>query len=149
MNRSAKALQLFDGPRIIGHRLQHNDTLHLCVVDGIIVPLTPTEYRLILPLLRQLEKLQSYPHSEHVEVFVSFEQLQHTASLGSRILLAKHICNASAKLWLAGMAVARVDGYGYTIVFDAKGDAERYIAQSLRGQSSIRQRETQSSAAPR
>lgn len=128
-----------EGPSVRGHRIQHIETLSILVIDGVAIELTPTEYIIVISLLRQLENLQKST-KEPIEIFVSFDELRERASLNNRTLLAKHIYNASAKLWAAGMSIARVDGYGYSIVFDVGGDANRFLRQST-----IRQRSAERS----
>lgn len=117
-----------EGPLIRGHHIQHIDSLLILVVDGSAVELTRTEYLLVMGLLRQLEHLQNT--NEPIEIYVSFEELQRIASLNNRTLLARHIYNSSAKLWTAGVSIARVDGFGYAIIFDAGADANRFLKHS-------------------
>lgn len=118
-----------EGPKIRGHRVQYIETLFILVIDGVALEFTPTEYRLVMRLLRQVEHLQKNTQ-ESVEIFVSYEELQQSASLNNRTLIARHIYNASAKLWVVGMSITRVDRYGYAIIFDAEGDASRFLKQS-------------------
>src|SRR5262249_4738960 len=103
------------------------------LIQGLIIDLSPTEYRLVMELFRQLERCQAgtvHP----TEIYVSFDHLQQVASLPNRTLLRRHISNASTKLWVAECAIARVDGYGYTLLFDAEGDKTRYMDHAVRGQ---------------
>ncbi len=118
-----------EGPNIRGHSISHIDALLILEVDGMAIAFTPTEYRLVILLLQQLEKLH-IPTYDHIDLFVSFEVLLEAAHLTSRSLLAKHISNASTKLWTAGLSIARVDGYGYTIVFGMEGDSNRFLRQA-------------------
>jgi hypothetical protein len=122
-----------EGPMIRGHHIQHIDAFSMLVIDGRAIEFTPTEYLLVMALLSQLEKLQS-ANQEPTDFYVSFERLQQCASLNNRTLLARHISNASTKLWPAGISIARVDQYGYMIVFEVEGDANRYLKQSSQRQ---------------
>lgn len=123
-----------EGPSIRGHAISHIDALSILEVDGVAIAFTPTEYRLVIVLLQQLEKLQN-TSNDHIDLFVSYDHLLQAGHLASRSLLAKHVYNASAKLWTAGLSIARVDGYGYTIVFNAEGDSNRFLRQSAIRQS--------------
>lgn len=118
-----------EGPDIRGHSISHIDALSILQIDGAAIAFTPTEYTLVMLLLHQLEKLQKTTN-ELIEIFVPFEDLQRSAALSTRSLLSKHIYNASAKLWTAGLSIARVDGYGYVIVFDIEGDTSRFLRQA-------------------
>jgi DNA-binding response OmpR family regulator len=105
---------LCEGPEIFGHRVQHNEQHTLLVIDGRLIRLTPTEYRLVMLLLQHRERLLASPQTS--ALFVSIPDLQKTAALGNRPLLIKHLSNADAKLWTAGLTIARVADYGYVLV---------------------------------
>ena len=62
------ALRLTEGPHLAGYVIQHSDALRLLIIDGAIVHFTPTEYSLLLRLLK---------HSEHHLSFAVLERLQH------------------------------------------------------------------------
>ncbi len=133
MNRPRDNL-VSEGPKIRGHSISHIDALSVLEVDGVAIAFTPTEYRIVILLLEQLEKLQN-ASNELIDLFVSFDALQGATRLANRSLLSKHIYNASGKLWNAGLSIARVDGYGYVIVFDVEGDANRFLRQATLRQS--------------
>jgi DNA-binding response OmpR family regulator len=105
---------LCEGPVIRGHRIQHNEQHGTLVIDGRLIHFTPTEYRLVMLLLRHRERLLTSPHTS--ALFVSIAELQETAALGKRPLLIKHLSNAAAKLWTAGLTIARVATYGYILI---------------------------------
>src|SRR5260370_25138851 len=46
------ALQQVARSQLQGHQLQHNDAQHLLIIDGSVVPCTPSEYDLLMPRLR-------------------------------------------------------------------------------------------------
>ena len=118
-----------EGPAIRGHSISHIDSLSILQIDGAAIAFTPTEYTLVMLLLQQQEKLQKNTN-ELIEFYVTFEDLQRSAARPTRSLLSRHIYNASAKLWSAGLSIARVDGYGYVILFDVEGDTTRYLRQA-------------------
>lgn len=123
-----------EGPSIRGHAISHIDALSVLEVDGVAISFSPTEYRLVMRMLQQVEKLQNTSY-EQIDFYVSFDGLLEAGRLANKSTLAKHVYNASAKLWMAGLSIARVDGYGYSIVFDAEGDANRFLRQSVIRQS--------------
>src|SRR6266568_902083 len=47
-----EALKLTEGPHLAGYFIQHSDANRLLIIDGAIVRFTPTEYSLLLRLLR-------------------------------------------------------------------------------------------------
>ncbi len=110
------ASTLQEGPLLNGHRLHYNDQMGLLIIDDLLIRLTPVEYLLAIALLRQRAQFQTA--REHHEPFVRFARLQHCAGLNRHSLLVKHLSNAAGKLWAAGIFIARVDGYGYMLVFE-------------------------------
>ncbi len=142
-NRASQSHRSDDVLFINGRRVEHYDDYNKLIIDGTYMDLTPTEYLLVMLLLRHYEQLQS---SGSREVFVGYDELQQGARLPNRTVLSKHITNASKKLWAVGWAIVPVKFYGYTLVFDALGDADRYRMQSE--QNALRQgRELQFAAA--
>jgi hypothetical protein len=126
-NRASQYHQSEDALCINGRRVEHFDDYNKLIIAGTYMDLTPTEYLLVMLLLRHYEQLQS---SGSMEVFVGYDELQQCARLPNRTVLSKHITNASKKLWAVGWAIVPVKFYGYTLVFDAMGDADRYRVQS-------------------
>lgn len=126
-NRAHQSQRAADVLSINGCRVEYFDEYHKLIIDGTYMDLTPTEYLLVMLLLRHYGQLQS---TRSVEVFVGYDELQQCASLTNRTLLSRHITNASKKLWAVGWAIVPVKYYGYTLVFDALGDAERYRMQT-------------------
>lgn len=107
---------LQDGPQLNGHRISYHEQRGLLIIDDLIIHLTPVEYLLVMALLRQRAQFQAA--REHHEPFVRFARLQHCAGLNRHSLLVKHLSNAAGKLWAASIFIARVDGYGYMLVFE-------------------------------
>ena len=99
--------RLIDGPPLRGHVVQHSDAHHLLIIDGVVVPCTPTEYSLLLPLL------------EHVEEHVPFALLLNNASCMNRQTrrsLTQYMSRIRAKLWSFGFDIFCITGYGYTLL---------------------------------
>lgn len=138
--------QINEGPSIRGHQIFQIETLSILVIDGIAIDLTPTEYTLVVTLLLRREKFQNNSEGP-LDIYVSFEELQRSAGLSNRPLLAKHIYNASAKLWTADLSIALVNSYGYMVVFEAEGDANRFLNQATVRQNDIRREQQLCSSA--
>lgn len=100
--------RLVEGPVVEGHHIQHSDAQHLLIIDETVVPCTPTEYALLMPLLH------------HAGGGLSFAQLlgeaeskpltQHT-----RRLLTQHMSRLRAKLWPFALDILCLTGYGYLL----------------------------------
>jgi DNA-binding response OmpR family regulator len=116
MNRKARKqllsqqtrIPLVEGPEIPGHIAQHSDTYHLLIVDDVVLNCTPTEYILLMHLLRQR------PH------YVSFEALEQAAFTDSRTpnphrALTRHISHLRPKVWPLGLDILCLIDYGYML----------------------------------
>ncbi|GHO42779.1 hypothetical protein [Ktedonospora formicarum] len=112
------------GPHIVGYQIYHNDAFRYLQINGRLVKLSPTEYKLCIRLLRHFEWLQQFalyqrehPYSEAPNVYVSFEELRHGANLAERSHVTKHLSNANSKLRVHGISIICVNEYGYTLDF--------------------------------
>ncbi len=55
-------LQQVERTQLHGHQVQHSDTQHVVIIDGVVVPCTPTEYGLLVPLLYYAGgRIQKFP----------------------------------------------------------------------------------------
>jgi DNA-binding response OmpR family regulator len=53
MTASASAqLRQMEHPQLQGHQVWYSDQQHLLIVDGVVIPCTPSEYDVLLILLR-------------------------------------------------------------------------------------------------
>jgi DNA-binding response OmpR family regulator len=101
-------IPLVEGPEIPGHIVQHSDTYHLLIVDGVVLNCTPTEYILLMHLLQQR------PH------YVSFEALEqaafaHSPTPNPHRALTRHISHLRTKVWPFGLDILCLIDYGYTL----------------------------------
>jgi hypothetical protein len=118
----AQSDQLCEGPNLAGYAIYHNDHFHHLQINGRLVRLSPTEYKLCMRLLRHFEWLQQLSHlarpaSEAPNVYVSFEELQHCADLAERRHVIRHVSNANGKLKVHGISILCVGECGYTLHF--------------------------------
>ncbi len=116
--------QFHNGPHIAGYSIYHNDRLHLLQINGRLVKLSPTEYKLSMLLLRHFERLQQFallrqekPDMEVPNVYVSFEELRQSANLAERLHVTKHLSNVNGKLRVHGITIICVGDCGYTLGF--------------------------------
>jgi DNA-binding response OmpR family regulator len=102
------ALKLIEGPHLEGYTIQHSDALRLLIIDGSIVHFTPTEYALLLRLLK---------HSEHHLSFAVLEQCLFLRFVNSnpRSALIRHMRRIRPKLWPFGLDILSITGYGYML----------------------------------
>jgi len=102
------ALRLTEGPHLAGYVIQHSDANRLLIIDGAIVRFTPTEYSLLLRLLKQ---------SEHHLSFAVLEQCLFLRSLdcNPRSALIRHMRRIRPKLWPFGLDILSITGYGYML----------------------------------
>jgi len=88
--------QLCEGPRLGGCKIQYNNWQHLYVVDGRIIPLSPTEYNLFMLLYQRAIQVQQRESSDG---FVSFEELEESLNYGvSHRCLTRHMGNVRNKI---------------------------------------------------
>ncbi len=93
-------------PPIGTHTLQRNDETRTVIVDNQVIQLTPTEYRLLLPLL------QGQPLSD-----TDLAQAAFSREIDSlvRESLEKHIDKIRGKLQALGISIYRLRRYGYVL----------------------------------
>ncbi len=103
-----EALKLTEGPHLAGYFIQHSDANRLLIIDGAIVRFTPTEYSLLLRLLKQSERHLS---------FAVLEQCLFLRSLNCnpRSALIRHMRRIRPKLWPFGLDILSITGYGYML----------------------------------
>ncbi len=85
-------IRLIEGPNIQGHVVQHSDTHHLLIIDGVVVSCTPTEYPLVACAF------------------------QSSLNPGTRRCLTQHMSRVRSKLWPFGLDILCITGYGYTLL---------------------------------
>ena len=97
---------LISCPPIGTHTLQRNDGTRTLVVDNQVVQFTPTEYRLLLPLL------QGQPLSD-----TELAQAAFSRGIDSLVRNShdKHIDNIRGKLEPLGLSIYRLRRYGYVL----------------------------------
>jgi len=111
------ALQQVERTQLHGHQVQHSDTQHVVIIDGVVVPCTPTEYGLLVLLLYNAGEAVQYTHL----LGMSRQQLL-TRSI--RLSLTRHISRLRARLWPFGLDIVCLIGYGYLLLSRSNEQAE-------------------------
>ena len=112
-----KSLQQVERPQLQGHQVHYSNVQHLVIIDGAIVPCTPTEYNLLLLLLFHAGEAVPYTRL----LGISGQQfLTHS----TRHSLIQHMSNLRARLCPLGLDLACLTGYGYLLLSKPKGQAE-------------------------
>ncbi len=113
----AGPVRLAEGPPLPGHRVQHSDAHHLLIIDETVVPCTPAEYVLLLPLL------------DAVGTVVPLARLaamtgQSAQNRQTRRTLTQRISRLRAKLWPFDLDIFCLTGYGYLLLVTAQPASE-------------------------
>jgi hypothetical protein len=96
--------QLVVGPQVAGRRIYRHDTQRCIIIDGRLFRLSPSEYRVSLPLLCQRERWergQAPPWTTCVTLIAE-------SGITDAALLHRHIAHASNKLTPAGIEFVRI-----------------------------------------
>ena len=118
-------LKFAEGPTLAGHIMQHRDALHLLIIDGVIVPCTPTEYPLVMHLLQQADQ-------QHSLEFLLQWVRQHASSRCTKNSLRRHIRSLRAKLRPFGLDILCIIGYGYMIHATSLDESQPYTLEIVR-----------------
>ncbi len=110
-------LQQVERTQLHGHQVQHSDTQHVVIIDGVVVPCTPTEYGLLVPLLYHAGEAVQYTHLLSM-------QGQQPLTRSIRLSLTRHISRLRARLWPFGLDIVCLIGYGYLLLSRPNGQAE-------------------------
>ncbi len=103
------SLQQVERPQLQGHLVQHSDAQHLVLIDGAVLPCTPTEYNLLLPLLK---------HAGEPIPFARLLGIQGRQALtqGTRRGLTQQMSRLRARLWPFGLDILCLNSYGYLLL---------------------------------
>jgi DNA-binding response OmpR family regulator len=103
------SLQQVERPQLKGHLVQHSDAQHLLLIDGAVVPCTPGEYDLLMPLLKHVGEPVSFPRllgtDEH-----------KTLNRSLRHGLTQQMSRLRGRLWPFGLDILCLNSYGYLLL---------------------------------
>jgi DNA-binding response OmpR family regulator len=92
-----------------GHQVQHSDAQHRLIIDGAVVPCTPSEYDLLLPLLKHAGEPVSFPR-------LLGSQGGQTLTQGMRRGLTQQMSLLRARLWPYDLDILCLNTYGYLLL---------------------------------
>ncbi len=96
--------QLVVGPQVAGRRIYRHDAQRCIIIDGRLFRLSPSEYRVSLPLLCQRERWER----GQAPPWTSCVALSAESGIPDMALLHRHIAHASNKLTPAGIEFVRI-----------------------------------------
>jgi len=103
------SLQQVERSQLQGHHVQYSDAQHLLLIDGAVVPCTPGEYDLLMPLLKRAGEPVSFPR-------LLGRQGQQTLTRGIRRGLTQQMSRLRARLWPFGLDILCLNSYGYLLL---------------------------------
>ena len=103
------SLQQVDRPQLQGHHVQHSDVQHLLLIDGAVVPCTPGEYDLLMPLLKHAGEPVSFPRLLGTE-------RNKTLTRSLRHSLTQQMSRLRGRLWPYGLDILCLNSYGYLLL---------------------------------
>ena len=102
-------LQQVERPQLKGHLVQHSDAQHLLLIDGVVLPCTPGEYNLLMPLLKHAGEPVSFPR-------LLGRQRRQTLTRGIRRGLTQQMSRLRGRLWPFGLDILCLNSYGYLLL---------------------------------
>ncbi len=111
------SLQQVERPQLQEHQVQYSDAQHLLLIDGAVIPCTPGEYDLLMPLLKDAGEP------------VSFARLlgTHGNSTLTRSLrhgLTQQMSRLRGRLWPYELDILCINSYGYLLLCRSDERAE-------------------------
>ncbi len=103
------SLQQIERPQLQGHQVQYSDAQHLLLIDGAVVPCTPGEYDLLMPLLKVAGEPVSFAH-----LLGTLGRTKLTRSL--RNGLTQQMSRLRGRLWPFGLDILCLNSYGYLLL---------------------------------
>jgi DNA-binding response OmpR family regulator len=103
------SLQQVERSQLQGHHVQHSDTQHLLIIDGAVVPCTPSEYDLLMPLLKHAGEPVSF-------TLLLDKQGQKTLTRSIRHGLTQQMSRLRGRLWPFGLDILCLNSYGYLLL---------------------------------
>ncbi len=103
--------------QLANHCFEYHDAWEKLSINGRLIPLTPTEYRLCMAFLRQWQHHFATQEELVIISYMSIGTLQKQISLPNKQLLRKHVVNTNGKLAVYGLRISRaVGGYMLTMI---------------------------------
>jgi len=103
------SLQQVERPQLQGHQVRYSDPQHLVLIDGAVVPCTPGEYDLLMPLLKHAGEPVSFPRLLGTRGHTT---LTRTLRHG----LTQQMSRLRGRLWPFGLDILCLNSYGYLLL---------------------------------
>ena len=103
------SLQQVERDQLKEHQVQYSDAQHLLLIDGAVVPCTPGEYNLLMPLLKHAGEPVSFPR-------LLGGQGRQILTQGMRRGLAQQMSRLRARLWPYELDILCLNTYGYLLL---------------------------------
>lgn len=110
-------LQQLEHPQLQEHQVWYNDQQHLLIVDSVVIDCTPSEYDVLLLLLRAAG--EPVPFARLV-----YRDAHRTLALGPRHRLSQRVSRLRARLWPLGLDILCLTGFGYMLLTRSSEQAE-------------------------
>ena len=99
------------------HQVWYNDRQHLLIVDSVVIDCTPSEYDVLLLLLRAAGEPVSFAR-------LAYRDAHRTLALGPRHRLSQRVSRLRARLWPLGLDILCLTGFGYMLLTRSSEQAE-------------------------
>ena len=103
------SLQQVDRLQLQGHLVQYSDAQHLLIIDSAVVPCTPGEYDVLLPLLKHTGEPVPFSH-------LLGTHRRQTLTQGIRRGLTQQMSRLRSRLWPYGLDILCLNSYGYLLL---------------------------------
>src|SRR5690242_16203625 len=94
-------------------QIEYDDVQQKLLVDLYLVPLSPTQYRLVMVLLRQRQRWKE--RHEQAPLFVSVRQLMQVARLTKPASVMEQMSRAAERLAPYQIIIGCLHGWGYGV----------------------------------
>lgn len=102
-------LRQLEHPQLREHQVWYNDQQHLLIVDSVVIDCTPSEYDVLLLLLRAAGEPVPFAR-------LAYRDAHRTLALGPRHRLSQRVSRMRARLWPLGLDILCLTGYGYLLL---------------------------------
>ncbi|HZU66281.1 MAG TPA: hypothetical protein VFA09_03315 [Ktedonobacteraceae bacterium] len=117
MTTVSAQLRQLEHPQLQEHQVWYNDQQHLLIIDSVVIDCTPSEYDVLLLLLRSAGEPVSFAR-------LAYRDAHRTLALGPRHRLSQRISRLRARLWPLGLDILCLTGFGYMLLTRTGEQAE-------------------------
>jgi DNA-binding response OmpR family regulator len=110
-------LRQLEHPQLQEHQVWYNDQQHLLIIDSVVIDCTPSEYDVLLLLLRAAGEPVSFAR-------LTYRDTHRTLALGPRHRLSQRVSRLRGRLWPLGLDILCLTGFGYMLLTRSGEQAE-------------------------